>query len=129
VLNLGLNVPILLFLLATDWNLDYFEQNSYLLLFVRHEDIVFRLKAVVTKICECVGGHMRSDDFSCRLETANRGNGHGTDRGGLVSTFIKYGQPLSRFHQKIRNDDWKVIQEVMKDDRGMLEAFEYTVLK
>jgi hypothetical protein len=110
-----------------DWNLDYFEQNSYPLLFVRHEDIVFRPKAVVTKICECVGGHMASEDYSYRQEAANKGTGHGTQRSDLISAFIEYGQPLKHFHELYPNKDLKVIRHVMNGDLGMLEAFGYMV--
>ena len=107
-----------------DWNAGYFEQQSYPMLIVRHEDLVFRPKAVVSKVCDCVGGMMQKE-FSYQTKTAKTGPGHGDDRIDLLQAWTKYGQPLRKYRKKFNSLDWDVIDSVLKQDHGMMDAFHY----
>ena len=107
-----------------DWNAIYYEENSYPFLMTRLEDMVFRPKEVVTKICDCVGGILE-EPFLYQQESANSGYGHGEHRSDLVTAFVKYGSPLHKFHDMFTPMDWDIINQVLKDDHGMMEALGY----
>jgi hypothetical protein len=99
---------------------------------VRLEDAIFRPKETVKQICDCIGGHFDPDGekFVIFKDTTNHGKGHGKSRStGLLSTFIKYGKPLKIYHEKFATKDWKIIKEALKEDDGMLEAFNYKLLR
>ena len=108
-----------------DWYSDYFEERRYPLLMIRLEDVIYRPKQVVEKVCECVGGTFIKANFIVHDEVANIGKGHGKHRSNLIDTFIKHGKPLKSYHQKFHAKDWKIIRKVLQKDYGMLEAFNY----
>jgi hypothetical protein len=111
-----------------DWNLLYFEERSFPLLMVRHDDLIFRPEPVVQQVCECVGGSINTSvPFYYPSSSANRGHGHGDHRSSdLLSTWFKYGEPMSHYKQKYTAQDWNIIQSVLQDDHGMLQAFQYS---
>lgn len=115
-----------------DWYRQYFHERSYPMLMVRLEDLIFRPVPVVQQICDCIGGRfdLKHQTFLIFKDSANQGKGHGKRRStGLVSTFIKYGKPQKVFHEKFATKDWKIIKAVLKDDDGMMEMFNYKLLK
>jgi hypothetical protein len=107
-----------------EWNIPYLEQQYYPILIIRHEDLVFRPKEVISKVCECVGGVMEKE-FSYQTETAKKGHGHGGDRTDLLKAWTKYGQPLRRYRKRFNQRDWKVINAVLDKDHGMMNALHY----
>ena len=110
-----------------DWNLEYFSDESAIpRLMVRHEDLVFRPKEVVQKICDCVGGTFK-EDFSYQVEKANIGVGHGTDRSDLVTAWVKYGKPLDIFKSMYLPEDLELVRQVMEEDNGILDTFGYQI--
>ena len=110
--------------------------QNFPLLVVRLEDLVFRPKPVVSKICDCVGGKLvlapspkSTSSFVYQHESANQGDGHGSSRSDLVSAFIRYGTPpWHNFSSKWTTIDRVVIQEVLDEDGGgfeLMKAFGY----
>ena len=107
-----------------DWNALYFKERSYPLLIVRHEDLVYRPRPVIAKICECVGGNL-GKEFAYQKENTNLGSGHGEDRSDLTKAWVKYGQPLDLYHDKFSRRDWEIINDMLENDHGMMNAFNY----
>jgi hypothetical protein len=81
---------------------------------VRHEDLVYRPKKVITSICECVGGTIRSDGFQYKEDSANEGKGHGKHRSGLLTAIIKYGQPLEDWYASYTSTDRTIMKAVFQ---------------
>jgi hypothetical protein len=113
-----------------DWYLQYFLERRFPLIMVRLEDVIFRPVPLVEKICNCVGGRFDpSEEFRTFQDSVNLGKGHGGHRSsGLVSTFIKYGKPLKNMYKRFAAKDRKIIKKVLKDDHGLLGAFNYRLL-
>ncbi len=120
-----------------EWYLPYYQATDYKRLMIRLEDLVFRPKAVVTAVCDCVGGVMagtvrdrgRNDvDFWYVRDSANTGKGHGRHRSDLLTAFVKYGQPLRTFYDKFSESDKRIMREVLQDSKdhgGIFDAFKY----
>ena len=112
-----------------DWNADYFQETGYPFLMIRLEDVVFRPKDVVTKICTCVGGRLFRK-FTYEQNSANVGKGHGQHRSNLLTAFLKFSQPLEDIRNTMYSpEDWKIIDEVLSDDYGLMDAFYPSVRK
>jgi hypothetical protein len=81
------------------WNLWYSEYAEALFprLFVRMEDLLFHGEEVVTQICECGGGEMRTP-FTHVKEVANphRGIEQNHKLAGLIGSLIRYGNVATR---------------------------------
>jgi hypothetical protein len=101
-----------------EWYKPYFEGRNYPRLIVRFEDLVYRPKEVITKVCECVGGTMTGwrGQFIYKTKTSNKGPGHG-QRSDLLSAFIKYGQPLSDYYAQYNGPDRLIMSQVFRDDK------------
>ncbi|KAL3918084.1 MAG: hypothetical protein SGILL_004409 [Bacillariaceae sp.] len=116
------------------WYRPYFHQHDYKRLMIRFEDLVYRPKEVVTKVCECVGGTMTGwkGKFQYKTKTSNKGQGHG-ERSDLMTAFIKYGQPLSNFYAEYNKIDRRTMDEAFRDDEqdneGIFNTFKYKLQK
>ena len=110
-----------------DWNLEYFHDQKYPVLFARLEDLVYRPEPVIRQICECAGGRMIGDEFVYQTtDSVNRGYGHGEHRSDLLTAFVKFGLPLSLFEKNMfRDSDWEIIRETLNNDDEMMEVFGY----
>eukprot|EP00934_Nitzschia_sp_Nitz4_P003725 Nitzschia sp. Nitz4//scaffold356_size15932//10402//11757//NITZ4_008881-RA/size15932-processed-gene-0.13-mRNA-1//-1//CDS//3329548970//3715//frame0 len=108
-----------------DWNLEYLENNDFPLLVIRFEDLVYRPKQVIEKVCGCVGGTVHEPFWYLR-EPANLGEGHGkSGRSDLLSAMVKYGMPLELYHQMYSELDWSIIKSTLADDHGLMRALGY----
>eukprot|EP00980_Cylindrotheca_fusiformis_P002459 scaffold584_cov132-Cylindrotheca_fusiformis.AAC.12 len=114
-----------------DWYLQYFQERRFPLVMVRLEDVIFRPMPLVEEICSCIGGRFDPiAEFQILHDSANFGDGHGNHRStGIVSTFIKYGKPLETFNKMFATNDWETMKDVLKDDHGLSEAFNYRLPK
>jgi len=113
-----------------DWNLDYFKQTDYPMLIVRMEDLVFRPMEVVRQVCHCAGGKLQSEidpmyPFIYTTTSANLGTGHGDHRSDLLSSFIRQGRPLSSFRKLFIDLDWRIVNETLADDHGLIKTLGY----
>ncbi|KAG7338927.1 hypothetical protein IV203_034598 [Nitzschia inconspicua] len=121
--------------LYMEWYKPYFEQRNYPRLMIRFEDLVYRPKEVVTKICDCVGGTMTGwkGQFIYKTKTSNKGPGHG-QRSDLLSAFIKYGQPLTHFYGQFNGPDRLIMSQAFRGERNaveehnILDALKYPLL-
>jgi hypothetical protein len=112
--------------LYQEWYLPHFQQTTYPAVMARMEDLIFRPKAVVTALCECVGGTVVPDDqFVYKVDSANGGKGHGKDRSGLLSAFVKYGLPLEDYYSMLSTSDKRIVEDLFEDGKDMYEAFGY----
>lgn len=107
-----------------DWNAAYYEVRDYPLLIVRFEDLVFRPREVVQKVCECAGGTI-GEPFWYLKEPANLGTGHGTHRSDLLAAVVRYGMPLNLYKKMYSQLDWSIIRRVLDEDMGLMEAMGY----
>ncbi len=113
-----------------DWYMPYFQERQYKRLMIRFEDLVYRPKEVITKVCECAGGTIKGfkGKFLYKTTTSNKGQGHGK-RSDLLSAFAKYGQPLSEFYEQYDPNDRDVVKQVFYDTTGeekeILKTFRY----
>jgi hypothetical protein len=113
-----------------DWYMPYFQEKEYERLMIRFEDLVYRPKEVITKVCECVGGTIKGfkGKFLYKTKTSNKGPGHG-QRSDLLSAFAKYGQPLSQFYARYDRKDRDIVKQVFFDtpgeEKGILQTFKY----
>jgi hypothetical protein len=125
-----------------EWYKPYFLDDQYNQtprLIVRHEDMVYRPEKVVQKICECVGGTNRNpnpdwehpDGFEYEEESANTGKGHGrAGRSGLMTAFIKYGQPLRNWYDQYNAIDRTIMKQAFQGEtdpelRKIFETLNY----
>lgn len=125
-----------------DWYKPYFLDERYNQtprLMIRHEDMVYRPEKVVRKICECVGGTNLNknpdwehpEGFEYEEESANKGKGHGKlGRSGLLTAFIKYGQPLRNWYDQYNGSDRKIMKKAFQGEtdpelRKIFETFKY----
>lgn len=125
-----------------EWYKPYFLDERYNQtprLIVRHEDLVYRPEKVIQKICECVGGTNSNPNpdwehpngFEYEEESANKGKGHGrAGRSGLMTAFIKYGQPLRNWYDQYDASDRTIMKEAFQGEtdpelRKIFETFKY----
>uniref|UniRef100_A0A7S4AHG0 Sulfotransferase domain-containing protein n=1 Tax=Pseudo-nitzschia australis TaxID=44445 RepID=A0A7S4AHG0_9STRA len=125
-----------------EWYRPYFLEHQFNQaprIMVRHEDMVYRPEKVVSKLCECVGGINRSNTtqdwqaqggFSYVEDAANKGGGHGSDRSGLLTAIIKYGQPLRHWYDRYNGVDRKIMKRIFQNEpdpdmRAIFHAFNY----
>lgn len=74
-----------------EWNDEYLEA-TFPRLMVRLEDLVFFPKQVLTEICECVGGHVRTMGLTLIGDTSKKGgeNVHGHNKTDLQKAMISH---------------------------------------
>jgi hypothetical protein len=108
---------------------------------IRLEDLIFRPIPVITAVCDCVGGVILSSagknepgrykgagQLVYERSSANTGIGHGKYRSDLLSAFIKYGQPIRTFYDKLSDTDKRIVKGVFQDSTdhgGILDVFKY----
>jgi hypothetical protein len=110
------------------WYEPYFRSTSYPMAMARLEDLVYRPKEVVTKICECVGGVMRPE-FSYRVQTSNLGPGHGSHgESNLLTSFVKYGKPLEEYYEMLSPTDKRVLRISVSNSDGFFGAMGYKLI-
>lgn len=114
-----------------DWNLEYFEEQRYPLLMIRLEDIVYRPKPIVEAICQCLGGKLYTKKSFYVFDTSmNDGKGHGEYRSsGLLSAFVKFGIPLEHWSHQFSERDWRIMEQTLRRDNGLLAALNYRMPK
>mmetsp|Transcript_15499 Transcript_15499/g.28863 ORF Transcript_15499/g.28863 Transcript_15499/m.28863 type:complete len:449 (+) Transcript_15499:273-1619(+) len=119
-----------------EWYSSYFYEQQYKRLMIRFEDLVFRPKEVVTRVCECVGGTIRSwkgkGKFVYKTKVSNKGPGHG-QRSDLLTAFTKYGQPLDSFYAQYDAKDREITKKAFHGDEvdktGIFQTFQYKLLR
>jgi hypothetical protein len=113
-----------------DWNRQYYHQSSsgeedaFPRLMIRMEDLIFFPKQVVTQVCQCGGGIVRTN-FRHLVESVkedDRATNAGTT---LVSAMIRYGSPLLRTKDYTSKDLDFMNRNL---DRELLHEFNYDSL-
>ena len=111
--------------LWSDWNRQYYDA-SFARLMVRFEDLLFRPKEVVERVCRCAGGTLRHNNhkhaFRYTVESAKFGPGHGNTPTSLVGAMIRYGHGIHRKHNLTTQDRLAARQTL---DTELMHAFQY----
>ena len=107
-----------------EWNQKYFDAD-FPRLMVRNEDVVFRPKAVVKEVCDCIGGTM-TEKFDFQVEGTKRNDMYHSTTSQPATDWIgaitKYGHDKHRF-DGFKEEDLKLADSVF--DPEMMETFHY----
>jgi len=112
------------------WN-DFYQDYKNVdipFLLVRFEDLVFRPKETITKVCECGGGMMfTKNKFKYIVNSAKKGDAaHGNmkDRTGFVDALVKYGKIEKRYKDFDSIEDLKYVRDNI--DGSIMEMMKYS---
>jgi hypothetical protein len=97
------------------------ENQSYPVLIIRMEDLIFYTQETVTQVCQCAGGVIYADKpFEYVVESAKKDSpGHDTSV-GLTEAWIKYSKPLQPHAGFVPEDYLAGIDALNHDDRFKL---------
>ena len=114
--------------LAHIWN-EFYSQYvgvDYPRIIVRYEDMIFRPEQMVREACTCVGGEMKSANFTySAVENVKYGaKGHGQqEKEGLLNYIVKNGNASTRV-QGCRDEELEYSHTVLS--ANLMEAFRYS---
>jgi len=109
------------------WNTYYQEwiDAPFPFLIARYEDLLFRPKEVVQKVCHCAGGKLRNDGFHhMQKSSKNHGKGAGTAENKMFTSAILYGTKEIRNFILNEIDAAFVRREL---DAQLMDEFHYTM--
>jgi hypothetical protein len=101
----------------------YIDDAKYPRLIVRMEDLVFHAKETTTKVCECIGGEMRTDrPFTYVIDSAKKDSPGHDKSTGFVQAWIKYSRPMPPMGG-FSISDFKAAREAL--DQNYMDMFHY----
>lgn len=113
--------------LAHVWN-EFYSQYvavDYPRIMVRYEDMIFRPEKMISEACACVGGEMKSTNFTySATENVKYGDkGHGEqEKEGLLNYIIKNGNATNRV-QGLSDDELEYSYTAL--NTSLMEIFRY----
>ena len=109
--------------LWNDWYAAYLQTSSFPRLVIRIEDLVFHTQATIDQVCQCVGGHLRTDQpFRYVQDSAKKDSpGHDT-RTGYAEAWIKYSRPFQVEAGFTHDDYLTTLQGV---SQTLMDTFRY----
>lgn len=108
--------------LWSQWNAAYLDLNVPRLV-VRYEDLLWRTRETISRVCRCAGGTPADpDDFDLVASSAKGGISHGFADTGRSEATVKYGNETRRY-DKLTDDDLDYLLQHL--DRRLIETFGY----
>jgi hypothetical protein len=104
-----------------EWYGDYLAAD-FPRLIVRFEDVIFHPKEITQAVCECAGGKLKQRGFKYVVESAKKGDAHGTDKTSYTDALIKYGRETGRY-KGMRPEDLEYAKQQL--DPRLMEWFNY----
>jgi hypothetical protein len=95
--------------------------KQYPCIMVRYKDLLFHAKQVVTDVCSCAGGKMRSKPDKLVYKHDPKGKTHWSDT-GFVKAIVWYGNHDMR-HQGFLPEDLKYAHKRLRSD--LMDMFHY----
>ena len=120
--------------LWTENNQDYFDSiSSFPRLIVRFEDLVFHAVEVITEVCHCAGGVMKSTSNNSTFQyvvgsTKTGEHGHKIGSTGLIEAMIKYaGKDSEHRYDQMTSADFAFAKKTLASTK-LMEEYGYMVV-
>jgi len=104
--------------LWNDWYGDYMAVDSFPLLIIRFEDLLFHAEEVITQVCHCADGEVKGGIHIMGESAKNHAGSN-----GLLSSILRYGHQDNRT-DGMTKDDIDYAQQALNKD--MMETFGYS---
>ena len=104
-----------------DWNVAYLNFTGPRLV-VRYEDLLWKPREIISRVCRCAGGKPKGKDFQLQEDAAKGGVGHGNADTTRQAALRKYANETRRY-EFLTEDDVRLITD--HADPGLLEKLHY----